>query len=184
MLLSYVAGLYTAPTAGTPMVGHDWVEVAVGAGVLGDRYALGLGHWSDPRWPDQEVTLVEIEVAEALAVDAGALRRNIVTRGLRLDRLIGASFHIGEIDAVELEGVRPCDPCGYLEELTRPGLASELRTRGGLRARVLRGGRIAVGDRVYVGNGQPDLSPGLSPTGGEEMDGIGGQSVQFVEKWV
>lgn len=142
-----VVGLYTAVTAGAPMISHSVVEVRPGLGVVGDRYATGCGYWSDPRWPDQELTLVEAEVAEALNVDAGALRRNVVTRGVRLHELIGVRFRIGE---VLLAGVRPCDPCRYLETLTRPGLARALAGRGGLRARVLTAGRLCVGDAIVV----------------------------------
>ncbi|MER3437553.1 MAG: sulfurase, partial [Chloroflexota bacterium] len=119
----HVVGLYTAAAAGQPMVGHAEVEVQPGVGIVGDRYATGQGYWSDPRWPDQELTLVEAEVAEALGIEAAALRRNVVTRGGSLNALIGTRFRIGE---VVLEGVRPCDPCRYLEQLTRPGLARAL----------------------------------------------------------
>jgi MOSC domain-containing protein YiiM len=142
-----VVGLFTAVEAGAPVVGRDSVEVRPGKGIVGDRYALGLGHWSDPRWPDQELTLVEAEVAEALAIEAALLRRNVVTRGVRLDDLIGVRFRIG---GALLEGVRPCDPCRYLETLTRPGIAEELDGRGGLRARVLTGGHLRVGDAIVV----------------------------------
>jgi hypothetical protein len=143
----HVVGLYTAAAAGEPMVGHAEVEVRPGLGIVGDRYALGRGYWSDPRWPDQELTLVEAEVAEALGVDAAALRRNVVTRGGSLNALIGVRFRIG---AVLLEGVRPCDPCRYLERFTRPGLARALAGRGGLRARVLTAGRLRVGDAIIT----------------------------------
>lgn len=143
----HVVGLYTAAVAGEPMVGHTEVEVRPGLGIVGDRYALGRGYWSDPRWPDQELTLVEAEVAEALGVEAGALRRNVVTRGGALNALIGVRFRIGE---VVLEGVRPCDPCRYLERFTWPGLARALAGRGGLRARVLTAGRLRVGDAIVV----------------------------------
>jgi hypothetical protein len=142
-----VVGLYTATEAGAPVVSHDAVEVQTGIGITGDRYATGSGYWSDPKWPDQELTLVEAEVADALAIEAGALRRNVVTRGVRLDDLIGRRFRIG--DAV-IEGVRPCDPCRHIESLTRPGIARELVGRGGLRARILTSGRLRVGDAVLV----------------------------------
>jgi MOSC domain-containing protein YiiM len=142
-----VEGLFTAAAAGAPVVARDAIEVLPGVGVVGDRYAAHLGHWSDPRWPDQELTMVEAEVAAALAIDAGALRRNVVTRGVRLDELIGARFRVGE---ATLEGVRPCDPCRHLETLTRPGLARDLAGRGGLRVRVIVGGRIRLGDAIVL----------------------------------
>lgn len=136
-----VVALFSAPRAGAPIERHAWLQALPGRGILGDRYAERLGHWSDPRWPDQELTLVEVEVADDLGVDVALLRRNVATRGIRLTRLIGARFQIG---GVLLEGVRPCDPCRYLETLTRPGLARELSGRGGLRARILTPGRLQV----------------------------------------
>lgn len=145
VLSAQVSGLYTAVHAGAPMRPQAWVEAMPGVGISGDRYATGRGHWSDPRWPDQEVTLVEGEVAEDLAVDAGQLRRNIVTRGVRLNDLIGLTFQIG---GVRLVGVRCCAPCRYLDSLTRPGLRHALRERGGLRTHILQGGRIHVADRM------------------------------------
>jgi MOSC domain-containing protein YiiM len=142
-----VVGLYVAARGGEPVRGHDVVDVLPGLGVVGDRYATRTGHWSDPRWPDQELTLVEEEVADSLGVAAPLLRRNIVTRGVRLHELIGTRFRIG---AVEARGVRVCDPCRHLEQLLgRPGLARDLAAAGGgLRADVLTPGRIAIGDPV------------------------------------
>jgi hypothetical protein len=143
-----VIGLYLAETAGAPVVSRAWLDVRPGVGVVGDRYARGAGYWSDPKWPDQELTVLEEEVAAALALDAGTLRRNVVTRDVRLDTLIGARFRIG---AVELEGVRPCDPCHYLENLlARPGLLRALTGRGGLRVRIITGGRLHVGDEIVT----------------------------------
>lgn len=143
----HVVGLYTAAAAGAPIASRTWVDVLPDAGIIGDRYARRLGHWSDPKWPDQELTMLEAEVADDLAIDPGVLRRNVVTRDLRLDTLIGVRFQIG--DAV-LEGVRPCDPCQYLETLTRPGVTRALVGRGGLRVRVITSGRIQVGDAVVL----------------------------------
>ena len=148
-----VAGLYVADRAGEAVRSRQRVDVAIGVGVVGDRYALGTGHWSDPRWPDQQLTLVEGEVADRLGLAAGLLRRNVVTRGVRLSDLVGARFRLG---GAELRGVRPCDPCRHLEELLgRPGLVRELRGGGGLRAEVAAAGRIALGDRVLLVGGGP-----------------------------
>ncbi|MGD9894955.1 MAG: MOSC domain-containing protein [Dehalococcoidia bacterium] len=144
---SRVIGLYTAATAGAPIVSRTWVDVLPGAGIVGDRYARGQGHWSDPKWPDQELTMLEAEVAEELAIDPAALRRNVVTRDVRLDALTGARFQIG---GAVLEGVRPCDPCQYLETLTRSGIMRALVGRGGLRVRVITSGRICVGDAIVL----------------------------------
>jgi MOSC domain-containing protein YiiM len=143
-------GLYVAGQAGEPVQARAAIDVVTGVGVAGDRYATGSGHWSDPRWPDQQLTLVEAEVADELGLAPELLRRNVVTRGVELGELIGARFRIG---GVELHGVRVCDPCAYLEQLTcRAGLARDLgRAGGGLRAAVLGDGRITVGDAIVVG---------------------------------
>jgi MOSC domain-containing protein YiiM len=142
-----IVGLYTAASAGAPVESHASVELTPGVGIVGDRYARRRGYWSDPRWPDQEVTLIEAETAAALQIEAGYLRRNLVTQDIDLAALIGVSFQIGE---AELLGVRPCDPCRHLEELTRSGVAVALAGRGGLRAKVLRGGRVALGDAIMI----------------------------------
>ncbi len=142
-----VLALYTAPAAGAPMQTHATIELIAGKGIAGDRYLLGTGHWSDPRWPDQELTLIMAETTAALGLDPASLRRNIVTRGVDLDVLIGATFRLGE---ATLLGVRRCDPCRYIERFTRPGAMRELATRGGLRAHILSGGRVRVGDQIRL----------------------------------
>lgn len=147
-----MTGLFIAACAGAPTEPRCWVDVLPGIGVIGDRYATGRGHWSAPRWPDQELTLIEGEVADQIGIDAGKLRRNVVTCGIRLDEVIGAAFQIGEVVIV---GVRRCDPCVYLESLTRPNLARALVQRGGLRARIVKGSRIHVGDEIVVDRSLP-----------------------------
>jgi MOSC domain-containing protein YiiM len=115
-------------------------------GIEGDRYATRRGHWSDPKWPDQQLTLVEAELAEMLGLTAGQLRRNIVTRDCDLAELIGVRFRIGE---ATVEGVRLCDPCKYIERFTRAGALKEIAAMGGgLRASVVEGGRVRVGDGI------------------------------------
>ena len=140
-----VVGLYVAPKDSAPIEARELVELVAGLGVVGDRYSLHLGYWSDPRWPDQELTLVEGEVAFELGLNPGQLRRNIATRGIRLVELIDHQFQVG--DAI-LYGVRPCDPCAHLDSLTRPGVAQALLCRGGLRARILQSGRIRLADPI------------------------------------
>jgi hypothetical protein len=144
-----VVGIYTAPEAGAPMEQQGTVVVVPGVGIVGDRYALGTGQWSDPRWPDPELTLFEAEVAEALGIEAYVPRRNIVVRGVSLDGLTGVRFRLGE---ALLAGVRRCDPCKYIQELSGiPGLTRALaQERGGLRVRIIEGGRIRLGDTIEV----------------------------------
>ena len=146
--------LFTAPAAGAPMRAHESVEVVAGLGIPGDRYATRLGHWSDPQWRDQQLTLVSAELLEELGLEPQALRRNIVVRGMDLNDLIGLEFGIGE---AVMRGQRICAPCGYIGRLNdRPGLFNELDGRGGIRVSVVGGGIIRVGDELRVlGLGDP-----------------------------
>lgn len=124
-----------------------------GRGIEGDRYSDERGTWSRHPGTGRQVTLIESEVLEALARDYGVelaaavLRRNIVTAGAALNHFVGREFRAGE---ARLRGMRPCDPCAYLERLSAPGILRALAQRGGLRADVLSGGIIRVGDLVAV----------------------------------
>lgn len=125
-----------------------------GRGLLGDRYERGVGTFSD--WPkDHELTLVEAEVIEDLAREhdirfgPGETRRNLTTRDVCLNDLVGRRFRIGA--DVECVGTRLCEPCGHLEVVTgRPDLCRIMAGRGGLRARILTGGTIRVGDTITL----------------------------------
>ena len=149
-----VIGLFTAVAAGEPMRSHESVEVVAGLGIADDRYATRRGHWSDPRWRDQQLTLVDSELLDELGLAPHALRRNVVTQGIDLHDLIGLEFAIG--DAV-MRGQRICLPCGYIGRLNgRPSLLAELAGRGGIRVSVVRGGTIHVGDEIRIlGLGDP-----------------------------
>jgi hypothetical protein len=147
-MVGRVVQLLIAPAAGEPMLARPSIELVAGKGITGDRYAAGLGHWSDPKWPDQELTLFESEVAAELGLRADQLRRNIVTEGVALASLVGLRLRIGE---ALIEGVRPCDPCAYIEGFTRPGTMREIAgIRRGLRARIIRGGSVRLGDEIVV----------------------------------
>jgi hypothetical protein len=148
-----IVALLTAVAAGEPMATRPTVTLVPGVGIAGDRYATKRGLWSDPKWTDQELTLIDEALLDELGLSAEQLRRNIVTRGVRLDDLIGVEFRIGE---ATLLGVRKCDPCKYIEGFTRSGLLKELAGRGGLRAHVITGGAITVGERLArVASSQP-----------------------------
>ncbi len=143
-----VAALFTAVSAGCPMTRHDSFEVVPGLGIPGDRYATRLGHWSDPQWRDQQLTLVSTELLIDLGLAEDALRRNIVTSGIDLDILVGLQFGIG---TAVLEGRRLCAPCAYIGRLNgRPGLFKTLDGRGGIRVAIVEGGRISLGDEVRI----------------------------------
>jgi len=106
-----IVGIYMAPSAGAPMEQQGSAVLVEGLGIVGDRYALHTGTWSDPRWPDQELTLFASEVAEAIGIEPYRARRNLITRGVDLENLIGVRFRIGR---ALLSGVRVCAPCRYI----------------------------------------------------------------------
>lgn len=129
------------------------VTATPGIGLEGDRYARGTGTFSKPdrRGPGRDLTLIEAEEIERLALDfgielrPGESRRNLTTRGVRLNELVGRRFRIG---AVVCEGVRLCEPCTYLEDVTGKPLREPLMHRAGLRADIVVGGTIGVGDPI------------------------------------
>jgi MOSC domain-containing protein YiiM len=153
--LGSVEAICIAPAAGDPMQSLGEVEAIVGVGLAGDRYAAGIGFYS-PRPTDpgaREVTLFEAEVLDTvqsdfgMALSAAEHRRNLTVRGVRLAALLGQRFRIGE---VLLEGVKDCPPCEHLQQLVGKPVLQPLVDRGGLRARVVEGGTLRVGDAVWA----------------------------------
>ncbi|MCC6223336.1 MAG: MOSC domain-containing protein [Thermoleophilia bacterium] len=122
-----------------------------GHGLEGDRYASGAGTFSATAGTGRDLTLIEAEALDALAVAAGIrlapgdTRRNVVTRGIGLNDLVGRRFRLGSVECL---GRRLCDPCSHLEGRTTPGVLAGLAGRGGLRADILADGEIAVGDEI------------------------------------
>src|SRR6516165_9024178 len=147
----FVVSIYVAATRGGVMVPVDCVHAIPGKGLEGDRYANPTRTFSGQRGSGREVTLIEIEALDAVkrdyGIDLGAnrCRRNIITRGLALNHLVGREFKVGE---VVLLGIRLAEPCLHLEKLTQPGVQKALVHRGGLRARVIAGGLIRAGETV------------------------------------
>lgn len=141
-----VAGILTAPDAESPLARVETVEAIAGRGLSGDRYCDGRGTFSGPGY-GYELTLVEAEVLDSLDLPWEQARRNIVTRGIALNGLVGHRFEIGPVECI---GRRLAEPCAHLERLARPGLLRPLVHRAGLRADILRGGSIAIGDRVAI----------------------------------
>jgi MOSC domain-containing protein YiiM len=109
-------------------------------GVEGDRY-----------FGARDLTLIEAEALEGLRDDTGIelsaaeVRRQVLVRGIRLNDLVGRRFSVGSVECV---GQEWCEPCTHLQELTQPGVLSGLVHRGGLRADIVVGGQIAIGDEV------------------------------------
>jgi len=116
------------------------VRALAGKGLEGDRY-----FFADGAEPGRALTLVEEECVEDAGLAPGATRRQLTTRGVRLNELIGKRFRVGD---VECYGVELCEPCSHLERMTRPGIVKELVHRAGINADILSDGTISVGDAV------------------------------------
>lgn len=146
-----VEAVFVAPDAESPCVAVNEAVALPGAGLEGDRYARGAGTFSHPDATGTELTLVEAEALDDVVLPDGSrlpyeqARRNVVTRGIDLDALVGEPFAVGDVRCV---GRRRCEPCSHLQRLTRPGVLRAFVHRGGLRADILSAGTIAVGDPV------------------------------------
>ena len=118
-------------------------------GLEGDRYSDA----SIRKEPDYHLTLIELENIEAftsatgLALSPDAPRRNIVTTQVRLNTLVGCVFRVGEAVA---EGIELCEPCGLFKRRTHAEILRFFAGKGGLRARILSGGQISVGDPILT----------------------------------
>ncbi len=145
-----VESIHIASTAQGPPQSVPQAMAVPGSGLDGDRYALKLGTFYKPA-PDYELTLIEAEAIEALRRDyrieltAGDARRNIVTRNVPLNHLVGREFAIGQ---VHIRGIRLCEPCDHLQKVTGKPVIKGLLHRGGLRAQILTQGTIRVGDTI------------------------------------
>jgi MOSC domain-containing protein YiiM len=151
MFTGRLEGIYLSPRKKQLPEAHPSVQAHAGRGLEGDRYCRGEGTFSLPAGPDREVTLIEAEAIEALSseckleVSAAAARRNLLTRGVPLNHLVGKQFKVG---TVVLRGMRLCEPCGHLEKLTVTGIKEGLCHRGGLRAQIVSGGLLRQGDVI------------------------------------
>ncbi len=146
-----VLSIQLAEKASSVMTAVTQARAVAGRGLEGDRYFKGIGTYSDRPDPGRDLTLIESEAIEALErelrikLEPKDTRRNIVTRGVPLNHLVGRTFKIGE---VSLKGIRLCEPCSHLESLTVDGVKDGLVHRGGLRAQILNDGTIRVSNEV------------------------------------
>ncbi len=144
--------LAIAPDAEAPVQLVPRVRALAGQGLEGDRYAAGRGTFS-PRGahrPGYELTLIAAEVVEELtardaSLDFASTRRNVLTRGIDVNALVGRDFMIGD---VRCRGLRLAEPCAHLERLHGPGLLRPLIHRGGVRVDILTDGYLTRGDPI------------------------------------
>jgi len=135
-----VEAIHLGATESGPLTDVASVRAIAGKGLEGDRY-----FFADGAKPGQAITLVEAEVVEDVGLGPGATRRQVTTRGIRLNDLVGKRFRVGDVECL---GVELCEPCSHLESLTRPGIVKELVHRAGLNADIVGGGTIRVGDEI------------------------------------
>jgi MOSC domain-containing protein YiiM len=142
-----------ADRAEAPMQQITTARAIPGRGLEGDRYASSVGTFT-PRsghGVGYDLTLIEAEVLDELTLTDGhrlgyaEARRNIVTRGIDLNTLVGQRFRVGDVECI---GRRLCEPCAHLERLTHSGVLRKLIHRGGLRADILTAGNITVGATI------------------------------------
>ena len=147
-----VEAIHVAATAGAAMESTQEAQLVAGRGIVGDRYLAGLGEFSPVEQdPDHELSLIEIEEIESFNTRAGhsfaadRFRRNVVTRDVRLGDLVGVEFELG---GATVRGIRLCEPCRYLAGLVHDDVVKGMLHRCGLRAGIVRGGSLRVGDAV------------------------------------
>jgi MOSC domain-containing protein YiiM len=153
-----VERIFTAPKSGMAQVEQASIRVIAGSGIEGDRY---FGRQDEP---GQNLTLIEIEEVEAFlreqqrGSDVSITHRNLLTRGVKLNDLVGVEFSIGD---VRLRGVELCEPClGMGKALASPNVTAaqvvkRFVHRGGLRADVLSSGVIERGAAVLLPASMP-----------------------------
>ena len=151
MLHGIVEGIYIAHLKGESTLLIEQAHLVPGKGIVGDRYFSQQGMPPDQAREGRQVTLMEMEAVESMLLEDGIqispaqTRRNVFTRGIALNDLVGKSFYVGP---VQLFGVRLCEPCQYLAERTDPRVITSMSHRGGLRAEILSEGIIHIDDSI------------------------------------
>jgi MOSC domain-containing protein YiiM len=135
-------GHHGKPADDYPVVEVDFIECVAGHGIRGDRFFDYRDSYKG------QITFFSEEVYKALCEElkvsdksASAVRRNVITRGLDLNTLIGSEF---EVQGVRFRGTEECRPCYWMDQAVAPGAEAFLKGRGGLRARILTDGTLRV----------------------------------------
>lgn len=145
-----VTNIFISAAQGARCISLSEVKAIAGKGLDGDRYCLSI---NDPMGNHNAVTLQSEEAITDCNIDLEStflpedFRRNIITRGIDLNSLVGRNFRIAD---VLLQGFELCHPCKYLTNLLQKDVLRGLCNRGGLRARILQSGTISIGDSVAI----------------------------------
>ncbi len=147
-----VVNIYIAPSTKQPMESRQEIKVVAGKGLEGDRYLEGTGYYSGNKEWDSSITLIQIEAFETFERDYGialspeVLRRNIVTKDISLNALVGQKFKIGQ---VILEGIKFWPPCSYIAKMIgKQEVLEGFAHSGGLGAEIVTSGIIRIGDPI------------------------------------
>jgi MOSC domain-containing protein YiiM len=144
-----VEAIFVSPQKGELPQPVERVRAGAGQGLEGNRY-----YWPNGDAPSgRAVTLIAAEAVEAVSaegdvmVEPAATRRNVLTRGIDVNELVGKHFRIGNVECL---GIELCEPCKTLESMTQPGVIKAFVHRCGLNADILSEGEISVGDTVVA----------------------------------
>jgi MOSC domain-containing protein YiiM len=144
-----VEAIFITPQKGELPRPVERVRAGAGQGLDGNRY-----YWPNGDAPSgRAVTLIAAEAVEAVnaegdvMVEPAATRRNVLTRGIDVNELVGKHFRIGDVECL---GIELCEPCKTLESMTQPGVIKAFVHRCGLNADILSEGEISVGDTVVA----------------------------------
>lgn len=123
---------------------EEEIELVAGSGIVGDRYFNfkenfkgQITFFDEAVWEDVRETFDLPNLA------ASAFRRNVVVSGVDLNELIGQHFSLGDL---EFTGSEEAKPCYWMDQACKPGVEEFLRGKGGLRCRILKGGKLAKGN--------------------------------------
>ena len=139
-------GHHGGPRGNHGIVQPSEIECVAGKGIVGDRY---FGYKEDFKG---QITFFDQAVLDALQksglagdqeIEAWKLRRNVLIAGYDILHLINKDFRIGE---VEFYGMEQCAPCYWMDEAVAPGTEDFLQGRGGLRAKITKSGKLALGE--------------------------------------
>ena len=143
--------IFITDRASQPMQELPEAKLIEGVGIEGDRYSTGDGFYSKTPRIDRQCTLIEIETLDALLRDhkttllPSESRRNLTTRGVPLNHLVGREFYVGD---VRLRGERLNVPCKYMDELLDRKVFNILQNRSGLNCSIVQGGVIRKGAKI------------------------------------
>ena len=146
--MSEVYKLGIAANNNLPIKEVNSIEVLANKGIVGDR------HFHDFNDPYNQLSLIESENIDeynsryGLNIPHIDFRRNVITKGIKLNDLIGKKLKVG---SAELEGIELCRPCRHLTEmLDQKNVLKEFMRKGGLRCQIISSSKITVGDKIEI----------------------------------